>query len=631
MRNVIGLDRLSAPKRRLLLALLTSTSLTTGGAISAHADATIVVDAGTVQSQTDLATAQRMFQGANAPSEPWTDPQPAELKQIITDLKMTRLRFLQTDVLCDLDAGNNLGSVKFVTDASGNVVVDENGNSTFASQASVTPGGCNLLDWTFPWSFGNNLSLHVAVASFMPPSFMADANGAPYNSAESWPSQARYVTYAQKLVRYIVTQAFDHGANSVIFEVSNELDGNDNLPENWSRTNPAAYTLKPLGPYGRWLWWINPNSYTLNQWPAFQADTWPYLNLGLSYPYGFDMRRTDHGILPMQKIFADAVDTVRTEFVNNGNYDGRTIEIAGPAFTTRSFMYYPGGNAPALEEVFLDQAMTPTSPFHQTLNRFSFHYYGSLDYARDPTAPFALLRQALTRVRAKAPNLQLFLSEWGPSESHGDVNQSHKGAAWAAAFLNEAVAQGISMGSYLMLEDGQGDGSVPFTDQASLMNKYTDPTTKTVHYLPKPAANVFKMYAMMTGSRRPVMLSTSGTTSHLGAFAVSDTVQKTAGIVVFNYNPDLVFGNADGSLPDTAENFSVEIDHLPLPDGPVTVQHYLVDATHSNLAAFLQNPAQFDPTLQATETPFTVQVQNGKVQLPASSLKLGVTFYRIQG
>ncbi|OAF09929.1 hypothetical protein AYJ54_12075 [Bradyrhizobium centrolobii] len=626
MWYLVDLDCFFDSKRQLVLALLASTSLALGGATSARADVSILVDAAAVKSESgdDLATVQGMFQGANAPSEPWSDPQPNDLKQIITDLKMKRLRFLQSDVLCDLDASNNLGSFK--------VDVDGNGSYTFTPQPSLTPGGCNMLDWTFPWSFGNGLSLHVAVASFMPPSFMADANNAPYNSAESWPSQARYQIYAKKLVRYIVTQAFDKGAQSVIFEVSNELDGAERTPEHFSETNPAAYSLKPLGPFGRWLWWINPDSYTLHQWPAYQANTYPYNNFGLSYPYEYDMRRLDHGILPMHKIFAEAIDTVRTELASNSSYSGKTIEIAGPAFTSRSFYYYPGWNLPTLEEVFLDQTLTPNLPFSSALNRFSFHFYGSLDYAKDPTTPFALFRQVVTTVRNKYPGLKLFLSEWGPSEaSDGDINQSHKGAAWAAAFLTEAVAQGISMGSYLILEDGQGDPKAePFLTQASLMHKYTD-INKAVHYLPKPAANVFRMFALMTGTRRPVTLSTSGTSSNLGAFAVSDPVQKTASIVVFNYNPTLVFGNADNSLPDTPENFSVEIDNLPLPDGMVTVQHYLVDSTHSNLAVFLKNPDQSDPSLQSAEPPFSVPVQNGKVLLPASSLKLGVTFFRIQG
>ncbi|MFB9263697.1 hypothetical protein ACFFWD_11010 [Bradyrhizobium erythrophlei] len=630
MRYLVDLDRLVGVKQRLLLALLASTTLSFSWVAPALADVSILVDAGTPMIQSDsgddLGTLQSVFQGANSPSEPYSEPQRTLLKQVMTDLKMKRLRFLQSDSLCDLDASNNLGSVSVGT--------DQNGAYVFSPVPSVTPGGCNLLDWTFPWSFDNGLSVHVAVASFMPPSFMKDANNAPFNSAESWPSQDRYKIYADRLVRYIVTQAFNRGALSVIFEVSNELDGVDNTPENFSETNPSAYTLKPLGPFGRWLWWINPNSYALHQYPPFQANTYPYNNVGLSYPYGFDMRRLDHGILPVHKIFADVIATVRTELSNSGSYSGKTIEIAGPAFTSRSFFYYPGWHLPTMEEVFLDQTLTPNTPFNAALDRFSFHYYGSLGYAKDPTAPFSMFRQVVATVRSKYPGIKLFLSEWGPSETYSaDVNYSHKGAAWAAAFLTEAVAQRISMGSYLMLEDGQGNpNTASFLTQASLLHRYKNSSDNSVHYYPKPAANVFKMFAMMTGTRRPVTLSTSGSSSNLGAFAVSDPdpAKRTAGIVVFNYNPTLVFGNDNNSLPDAPETFSVEISNLQLADGMATVQRYLVDATNSNLSAYLNRPEHPDPSLQMVEQ-LSVPVLNGKVLLPARSLGLGVTFWRIQG
>jgi hypothetical protein len=137
----------------------------------------------------------------------------------------------------------------------------------------------------------------------------------------------------------------------------------------------------------------------------------------------------------------------------------------------------------------------------------------------------------------------------------------------------------------------------------------------SVHYYPKPPANVFKMFAMMTGRRNSVVLPAS---SGLGAFASSDAT--SAGVLVYNYN---------SSFTDTAQTFSVELNNLPF-DGTVTARRYLVDAYTSNLEAFLTQPGQPDPSLQMVEQ-FTVQIVNGQLILPARSLGLGVTFWQILG
>src|SRR5262249_49723823 len=138
---------------------------------------------------------------------------------------------------------------------------------------------------------------------------------------------------------------------------------------------------------------------------------------------------------------------------------------------------------------------------------------------------------------------------------------------------------------------------------------------------PKPAANVFKMFAMMTGTRRPATLSTTASSSNLGAFAASDA--NSASVVVFNYD-SLMFSRP---AVDTPETFSVELDNLPF-NGTVTVQRYLVDANTSNLAAFLAQPSQPDPSLQMVEQ-FSAELQNGKLVLPSRSLGLGVTLWRV--
>jgi len=149
-----------------------------------------------------------------------------------------------------------------------------------------------------------------------------------------------------------------------------------------------------------------------------------------------------------------------------------------------------------------------------------------------------------------------------------------------------------------------------------------------VTYYPKPPANVFQMFAMMTGTRRAVTLPTA--TPNLGAFAASDS--RSASVLVYNYdskifNDTAPYKNA-GAPPFVEQSpatFSIELDNLSF-NSSVTVQRYLID--HK---AFL-DPSQTDktdPSLQQVET-FSAQVIGGTLTLtPSRPLGLGVTFWRI--
>ena len=627
MGYLVNLDRFLGLKRgRLALAFLVSTALSCEIS-TALAATSIVVDAAAPkltlgEGDDDLATLQSLFQSANMPAEPLA---PGPLNQVMKDLKMKRMRLLLEDIYCDV----NQQTGEFGT----------NFNGTF------TAGDCNPLGWRLQQALDNGVSPHVAVAAFMPPSFAPLTQN--NRGAETWSTetQNKYKDYARKLVRYIVTKSFDGGAPSVVFEISNEMDIADSAPENFVN-DPAQsgqFALKPLGPWGRWLWWIDSDSYLLHQWLPYQAQSYPYPDYGLAYPYGGDMRRLDKGISPVHKIFSDAVESVRQEINNDPilsvKYAGKTIEMDGPALAAITFLFNPGLGIPTMEEAFLDQILNPVATlnsgtdkarFNSSLDRFSFHYYGTSDGA----APFSMLRQIVAAAKAKLgalgkSNVKLFVSEWGPAaldlNSPLDVNYSHKGAAWSAAFLVEAVALKISMGSFLLLGDYVTDPNIPpMLNQASLLHKRVD-YDGSVHYYPKAATNVFKMFARMTGERRPVTLSTTGTNSNLGAFATSDPQGGSADIVVFNYNHPLVFQNDNGSLPDTPEEFTVRFDNLP--DGQVKVERYLVDADTSNLKAFLID-YDHNPDLYAVETMY-LQVNNGQLTLPSTQLKLGVTHWRI--
>lgn len=555
-------------------------------AASGAADpAALVVDVASVVQESDgddLATVQSMFQGANTPQ----DGQIAPMAQIIADLKIKRMRILLADVYCDLDTDGSL--------------------------ITAHPNEWDILTQQLDWVLQYGMYPHVAVASTMPESFV------PYGPAETWPSAIvhRYRSYADKLIRYIVQYSFDRGGPSVVFEISNELDIADDAPLDF----PSAPRLLPLGPWARFLWWIDPATYDISGVPG----------LPTSYPFGGDPRRVPRGIAPMQKIWADAIATLKADSEFMSNYPGRTIKVAGPAFSGFTFRW--ADQVPTLEERFLDYMFDPQTAagqFNAQLDDVSFHYYPHNYYGPDaeprdfrngPLGPTTSLKFTTDRLQAKLaalgrPDVKLFLSEWGPTtDVDHDVNYSHKGAALAAAFVTEAVAARITMGSYLVMHDAVGfNPGQP--GHASLMHKII--VSGNAVYLPKPAANVFRMFAMMTGTRRAVS-GLPATGSNLGAFAASDA--NSAGVVVFNY---------DVAFTDHPETFSVELTNLPF-SGPVTVERYLVDAQTSNLQAYLEaSEPRPDPTLQRVEQ-FSADVVAGRLVLPSRTLGLGVTFWHVR-
>lgn len=605
--------------------LLTSFSAILDSTTPSVASASIVVDTQVpfnegISGNDDLGDLKRIYQSANSPTEQALD----QFDKVIADTGMKRARLLQSDVYCDLD---QTGNVFGYTDGEG-----------------FHAGDCYPLRWHLDWAVGRGLSPHVAVASYMPPSMVQ------YGAGETWASQSpavleRYRKYMRALVRYIATKAFDGGASSVIFEVSNELDIADSEPENFNYTDPSTYTIKPLGPWGNWLWWIAPDRYVLHQWPALQT----HLLSGaedrtLAYPYRQDARRLGRQLLPVQKIVSDAIDTVRGQLSGINAYRGKTLEIAGPALTGLTFLSYPLDTppSPTLEEQFLDQTFNPLAgsyapQFNAHLNRFSFHYYGSTD----GTAGFALFGQMIDKINAKLqglkqgnaamPDVTLFVSEWGPAvDESSDVNYSHKGAAWAAAFLPEAVRKKIALGSYLVIGDGQGAGPSQL-GQASLLHKQSNGQDANgqdlpADYYPKPVANLFAMYNKMSGQRRQATVSPGGSSTNLKTFATWDGASSTANIMVYNYDPTRVFGSNVST--ETPEGISLEVANLPFSDGStVTIERYLIDANTGNLAKFYSDPTHPDPNLQRILLQRTIN--QGKLVLTGDALGLGVVLYRI--
>lgn len=618
--------------RRLVLAALAATALSLSQIQIAAADASISIDAASTLPQNGgnvLPTLKNIFQSGNAPGNvsSYPDPLADQMLPLMADLGVKRARLLLVDEYCDIDAQGHFGGT-----SSGSFVANE----------------CNPLDWQLEWLIKANLSPHMAVASHMPGSFVT------FGEPETWldrrinPNDSNspkiidhYKAYVQGLVRHIADKMFAAGAQTAIFEVSNEIDiAADYIVCNGSTCGPQA-----LGPWGRWVWWLDPSTYDASLKP--QAYTMAHQNdSGLGFPANGDVRRLGRGLMPVQKIVSDAIAAINSQNL----YGGRTIEIAGPAMAGWNFAVRPQGTDPTLEEQFIEQTFNASGPYHANLDRFSFHYYGSIEALRiagtdylcttNIADPFNLFEQMVTAYKTKLnaanmSNVPLFLSEWGATACNdGDVNISHKGAAWVAAFLPEALAQGVTMGSFLTVEDRLvygGPAATSLLRGASLWHTYGSATSYT--FLPKPPTNVFKMYGLMSGLRNQVTVTPGGSSSHLNAFVTSD--QSSTSVMVYNFDPYLVFNNDSNARTDTAENFTISVSNIFKTlgyNGPVKVERYLVDKDHSNLAYYLQHtsdtPAPVASLQKLTDT--TATVTNGTLQLTSESpLGLGVILYRI--
>lgn len=636
--------------RRVVLAALAATALSLGQVRTAAADATISIDATSTLplgngNSNVLPVLKNIFQSGNAPGSVSGGADAADpMLPLLAGIGTKRARLLMVDEYCDIDAQGTFGGHNLIT-----------GNFD-------TPD-CAQVAWQIDWLLKANLSPHMAVASHMPINFI------PFGEPETWgdrridPLNANspkiidhYKNYAKKLVRYIATRAFAGGAQTAIFEVSNEID----IAADYPVCNDSTCTPPDLGPWKRWLWWIDPTKYVIygnSQAYAITGEDNPQLG----FPYNGDVRRLGRNLLPVQKLFADAITAVNTELSQNSLYNGKTIEIAGPAMAGWNLIVRPQGAGASLEEQFIEQVFNPYAlpygaKFNMPLDRFSFHYYGSVealgahtvqDACADVTQPFALFEQLTNAYKAKLStfsmqNVPLFLSEWGPSScSNGDVNFSHKGAAWVAAFLPEALAQGVTMGSFLAVEDRLVYGGTPLLGTASLLHTYGGEPPYT--FLPKPPTNVFKMYTLMSGLRNQVTV-TPTVSSHLNAFVTSD--ESSTSVMVYNFDPYLVFNNDANTRTDTQENFSIVVSNIFKTVGynrSVRVKRYQVDATTSNLKNFIDYTSAHsgntsgapDPSLQLIED-YTATVVNGELHLESSTagssakpLGLGVALYRI--
>ncbi|WP_229313512.1 GH39 family glycosyl hydrolase [Larkinella terrae] len=160
----------------------------------------------------------------------------------------------------------------------------------------------------------------------------------------------------------------------------------------------------------------------------------------------------------------------------------------------------------------------------------------------------------------------------------------------------------------------------------------------------KPVLNVFRMYGMMRGNRVEVSGNMAYQTlavrdssvrraePDVNALATRDTASNSAAVMVWNYHDD--------NLPAPASTVDLAIKGLPAKQ--VTVTQYRIDGEHSNsYAVWLKMGSPQQPTAEQVkelekagqlaqfESPASVKVVNGGIQLKTDLPRQGVSLYKL--
>jgi hypothetical protein len=376
------------------------------------------------------------------------------------------------------------------------------------------------LNWNLPWMKQYGYNAHVIVGQKQP-AFIP-------NPAYQWTQQdwATYADYAYKLVKYVAVQFDTTGFPETLFEVGNEIDITQDVRDLWTLANPAV-------------------------------------------PQGDDTRYQHY--MRVYAVWANAVDRVARENPQ------RVVRIAGPAL---------GPQSRFLSSTFWhERFVNDVAAAGLRLDALTLHFYGDVlnGYANVPgsslRAVLQRMRQAL--VAQNRGSVPIYVTEYGPSEGSdavfGHINYSHEGAAWAAVFLQEALAGTATAGSYLIVRDNFGastTGSAPVASFTHIDNG--------VDY-PKPAYNTFQMFTMLPGARKAVTLSSLQ--PDIRALGAADA--GSAGLLVSNYKFRF---NWPSDYTDLTVNETVVPGFVGLPfTGGATVDRYLIDAGTSNIARYIDN------------------------------------------
>jgi Abnormal spindle-like microcephaly-assoc'd, ASPM-SPD-2-Hydin/Glycosyl hydrolase catalytic core len=409
--------------------------------------------------------------------------------------------------------------------------------------------GCSRLNNDLQNIKYGNLTPHVVVGQWAPSSI----GGNPLQwGATQW---AQYDALCYAIVNYVANQYGGTGFSEALFEVENEID----------------ITTDPMD---LWLTRIS------------------------SVPQGDPSRFTQF-------------DTVYSHWANAVNLVARQtpqkkIQIAGPA-TGFWTVYYGSG------QIWQNQIVQRYAAQGIRLDVVSLHQYGG------DITNLAKYAQSIrnTLIATGNPQTEIWVTEWGASSSSdsyfGAINASHQGAAWAIAFLLQALNGTVTGGSFLEVRDNQGHDTVGVN--ADMHEASWNHVKNSVEY-PKAIANAFSMVDRMKGTRKSAAVSAAKPDLH--AFASSDS--SSASLIVANYNYLFDYANKNYSDLTTNETVTVAFENLPF-SGPVTVDRYLIDAQTSNLnywvAAGTTPPSVAATQLQKVES-FSASSTGGTLTLPAT-------------
>jgi hypothetical protein len=412
----------------------------------------------------------------------------------------------------------------------------------------------NRIQWNLEWIKRYGYNAHVIVGQRQP-GFIATA--ASQWSAAQWNT---YQDYADKFVRYVAVQYASSGFQETIFEVGNEIDITQDVRDLWTLANPGV-------------------------------------------PQGDDTRYQHY--MRVFQVWSRAVDRIARE------NPGRTIRIAGPAL---------GGQSLFLSGQFWhERFIADVTAGGMRLDMLTHHFYGDIlnGWANVPgsslRAQLQRMRRALVAYGLSA--LPIAITEYGPSEGSdsvfGHINYSHESAAWAAMFVQEALAGTATAGSYLIVRDNFGASTTGAQTVASLTH-----IQDGIDY-PKPNYNAFRMYTMLPGTRKAVTLPSAQ--PDVRAFASADAT--SAGLIAYNYNFRF---NWPSDFTDLTvnENVAPAFTNLPF-DGAVGVERYLVDQDSSNIAMYLDNgtPLNYDGTMLKRVESCAATVEQGALILPSRVLR----------
>ncbi|MHB1155435.1 MAG: LamG-like jellyroll fold domain-containing protein [Phycisphaerales bacterium] len=204
------------------------------------------------------------------------------------------------------------------------------------------------------------------------------------------------------------------------------------------------------------------------------------------------------------------------------------------------------------------------------------------------------------------------ITEWGPSATSGDsvmghYNYGYEGGAAAMTLLQSAMAAGADVADYLLVRDNSGAAVTGDPTGISYTHLYNN-----VNF-PKPAYNAMTMVNMLPGTR----ISSVAELGEPYVHSIASADSQSAGLIVYNYGMQYDWVHQDYIDLTTSQDITPRLRDLPF-GGAVTVSRYLIDSTHSNIAAQLD--AGQAPTLAGSQLTlvdqFAATVTNGSLDLP---------------